>query len=208
MAQTIMPTDLLVQGNLVVTGNKPTIVRSDLTQEPNAVYPIKLTDFRVHDAMQTVLPGTAASDDLALIGGTFGSASPCLETSDLKAAGATTQYARCLVSLPPEYDTGETVIVRVHAGMVTTVSDGTATIDIECYESNGEAGVGSDLYTGAAQSINSLTLADVDFTLTSTGLQPGDVLDIRVAIAINDTSTVTAVKGRIGKISILADIRG
>lgn len=208
MTQAVIPTNLLVQGDLVVTGSKPAVVRSDITQEPSAVYPVKLTDFRVHDALQTNLPGTAAADDLALIGGTFGSASPCLETSDLKAAGATTQYARCLLELPPEYDTGETVTIRVHAGMVTTVSDGTATVAIECYESDGEAGVGSDLCTTSATSINSLTLADKDFALTSTSLAPGDVLDVRVAIAINDTSTVTAVKGRIGKISLLADIRG
>lgn len=208
MATHVIPTDTLIQGNLVVTGTRDNVSRSQITQEPLAEYPVKLTDFRTWDAMATNLPGTAAADDLALTGGTFGTNTPSLNTGDLKAAGATTQYARVLLELPPEYDTGETVVLRLHAGMVTTVSDGTATIDVECYESNGEAGLGSNLCATAATTINSLTLADKDFTITSTSLAPGDVLDVRIAIAINDTATGTTVQGRVGKVSLLCDIRG
>lgn len=208
MTHVTIPDDLRVQGDLIVGGSIPTVSRSGITQESLAEYPVKLTDFRVHDALQTNLPGTSAADDLGLTGGAFGSASPSLNSSDLKAAGATTLYARVQLELPPEYDAGQTVQIRLHAGMVTTVADTAATIDVECYESDGEAGVGSDLCTTAAQTINSLTLADKDFTITESGLSPGDVLDLRITMAINDAATGTAVQGQVGKVSLLCDIRG
>lgn len=202
--------DVLIQGNLRVTGTRtPTLDRDELTQENLAVYPIPWVEFRVWDAMQTNLPGTSATDDLALIGGTFATGVPSIQTSDLKAAGATTRYARCQVQLPPEYVAGETVTIRLHAGMVTTAADVSATVDVECYLSGRERLVdGADLCTTAAASINDTTFADKDFQITATSLSPGDVLDIRIAISVNDAATVTAVIGCIGSAELLLDIRG
>lgn len=184
------------------------IARSKLAQDTLAKYAIPLTSFRVHDAMQTNLPGTSANDDLALIGGTFGTNSPEIKTSDLKAAGATTRYARALIQLPPEYDDAQTVEIRVKGGMETTVADTSATVDVECYESDKSGGVGSDLCTTAAQSINSLTAADKDFTITASGLVAGDILDVRITVAVNDAASGTAVVAALGAIELLCDIRG
>lgn len=183
------------------------IARTKLAQDGTQAYMIPWTAFRVHDALQTNLPGTAATDDLGLIGGTFGSASPVIQTSDAKATSVT-QRARFQVALPPEYVDGETVTLRVHAGMNTTVSDGTATVDVECYESDKEGGVGSDICSTSATTINSLTAADVDFTITPSGLVSGDVLDVRVTIAITDSATGTAVIGEIGYVALLLDVKG
>jgi hypothetical protein len=113
-----------------------------------------------------------------------------------------------LVQLPPEYDDGETVQIRVHGGMKTTVSDTTATVDVECYESDKERGISADLCTTSAQTINSLTFGDDDFTITATSLVSGDVLDIRITVAITDGATGTAVLGEIGSVELLCDIRG
>lgn len=184
------------------------IARSKLAQDTLASYMIPWTAFRVFDAYATNLPGTPAADDLGLVGGTFGSASPSLQTEDLKTAGATNNRARFMVQLPPEYDDGETVQIRLHAGMLTTVADTSATIDVECYESNSEAGIGSDLCTTSATTINSLTLADKDFSITASGLVAGDWLDVRITTAVNDAASGTAVKAIIGKVSLLCDIRG
>lgn len=214
--------DLYVNGNIggntmnvpanAVTDNSVSataaIQRSKLAQNMLQSFPINMTDFRVHDAFQTLLPGTSASDDLGLYGGTFGTSGPLIRTYDVKAAGAVTLYARALVRLPAEYDPGESVSIRVRAGMVTTVADTTATVDIQAYASDKQAGVGSDLCTTSATSINSLTFANKDFALTATALSPGDWLDIRVAIAVNDAATVTAVIAAIGTIELLCDIRG
>jgi len=199
--------DMRITGNLQVDGTLPPRGRSTLQQDPNAVFAVPLVGLRVWDALATNLPATPAADDLGLVGGTFGSAAPKVSTGDVKAGGCT-RYARCQFQLPVEYDAGNTVTLRLHAGMTTTVADGSATVDIECYKSNREAGVGSDLCATAAQSINSLTFSDKDFAITPTGLTAGDVLDIRLTLAVADTATGTAVIADIGAIEMLVDIKG
>ena len=201
--------DALIQGNLTVTGTKPPVLRSELVQDNEAEYDIPFESWRVFDAYQTSLPGTSASDDLGLYAGTFGTSTPAIKTYDLKNAGATNVRARFRVQLPPEYVAGETVKIRFYAGMETTVASASATIDVEAYKTAGDGLVsGSDLVTTSATTINSLTLANKDFLVTATALSPGDWLDCRVTIAINDSATATAVIGKIGKASLLLDIKG
>lgn len=184
------------------------IERSKLQLESLAEYPVKLTDFRVWDALQTNLPGTSSSDDLGLIGGTFGSASPVLQTYDVKAAGAVTLRARTTINLPVEFGSAETVNIRVRGGMTTTVADNSATVDIEAYKIDEFGGISADLCATAAQTINSLTSADKDFVISSSTLSAGDQLDVRVSVAVNDAATGTAVKATLGKVSLLCDVRG
>ena len=179
-----------------------------LKQESDAIFPIDLTTLRVHDAYHTNLPGTAATDDLALVGGTFGTAPPVVSAGDLKAAGATTRYARFQVVLPECYDAGETVTLSVYAGMVTTIADVSCTLDVECYKLDKITGIGSDLCATAATTINSLVLAAIPFTITPSGLVAGDTFDVRIAIACNDAATVTAVTPTVSAIDLLADIKG
>lgn len=189
-------------------GTIASIARSDIDQDALASFPIPLTDFRIHDAFQTNLPGTSSGNDLGLVGGTFGSASPVLQTADLKTAGATINYARCMFALPAEYDNGQTFLIRVHGQMVTTVADTSATVDVECYKVDQAAGIGSDLCTTAATSMNSLTDADYDFTITPTGLVSGDIFDLRITSAVNDGASGTAVVAEIGSVEVVCDIRG
>jgi hypothetical protein len=204
---TIIRGDLQVQGAITATGTPQALTRDQLYQEDGAIYKVPLTDLRVWDALATNLPGTAASDDLALVGGTFATNSPTIRTSDAKAT-TVTQYARFLFSLPTEYVAGQTVLIRAHAGMITTVSDTTATVDFACYESDDVSGISADLVTTAATTINSLTDADKDFVVTATTLGPGDTLDIRMVIAITDGATATAVIGQVGAISLVLDVKG
>jgi hypothetical protein len=203
----------IVQGDLQVTGSIRTgtyatsIPRSAITEDSLAAYPIDPRSWFVWDS-GAALPNTSSSDDLGFYQGTWASATPMVRSYDVKNVGATALYARTFLTLPPEYIAGATVTLRFHAGMVTTVASASCTIDAVCYESNGEGGLGSDLVTTAAQSINSLTFADVDFQVDPTGLTAGDILDLRVHIAPSDTATVTAVIAAIGKASLLCDIRG
>lgn len=218
-----------ITGNLVVTGNisaatmdvsasavtnasvhaNAAIARSKLEQNVLEIYPIPLTDFRVWDAFQTNLPGTSASDDLGLYGGTFGTNTPKIKTYDVKNAGAVTLYARACVRVPIEYDDAQTIQLRFRAGMETTVASVSATIDCQAYERVITGGaVGSDLVSTSAQSINSLTFANIDFTLDGTDLVGGDWLDVRVVVAVNDSATVTAVIASIASIELLCDVKG
>lgn len=169
---------------------------------------IPLELLRVHDAFQTSLPTTAASDDLGLIIGTYGTDAVVVQTSDAKATSVT-QRARFSYRLPMNYVDGEAISVVAYAGMKTTVSDGTATVDFEVYKKDDSTGlVGSDLVTTAATTINSLTASAKTFTIDPTGLNHGDELDIRVTIAITDGATGTAVIGRIMKLYMFPTVKG
>lgn len=203
--------DCVFQGAVTFGGGINTkFARSQLSQEALNAYGVPFTSLRVWDALSSLLPATAATDDLGLITGTWGTSAPTVRTSDAK---ATTVTQRCafFFAMPSEYDTSETVTLRLSAGMTTTVSDGTATIDAEIYELNKTNGLGgspTDLVTTAATTINSTTFGNKDFAITSSGLAPGDILICRLTIAITDTATATAVIGTIGAIDMLLDVKG
>lgn len=209
MAQpNLITSDTLFQANFGVTGTLTTPwTQSQIKQRDAKEYVVPLTDLRVWDAFQTNLPGTAATDDLALIGGTFGTASPTVRSSD---ADNTTiqQFARFIYSLPYEYVAGQTITLRIHAGVNTSVASASATVDVVAHRMDSTAGIGSDLCSTAAQSINSTTNANKDFTITPATLGPGDAIDVRVVIAITDTATATAVIGEIGSLTFLCDVQG
>lgn len=181
---------------------------SILRQDANAIFPVNFALLRVHDAFATNLPGTAASDDLGLSSGTFGTSPMVITGGDMKALGATTRYARFQVELPECYDSAETVSISMEAGMVTTVADASCTIDLQCYKLDKAAGIGSDLCVTAAMTMNSLVFSTKTFAITSSGFEPGDVLDVRIAITCTDAATATAVIPTIGAIDLLCDIKG
>lgn len=201
--------DIQVTGNIQYGGSLvPGPTRTNLVQDDAKAYPVPFDSMRVHDALQTTLPGTSSADDLGLYGGTFGTSQPLVRTADLKTAGATTCYARFLFTLPAEYVAAETVTLRASAGMVTTVADTSATVDFQVYRVGKDNSLGSDLCATSATTINSLTFADKDFSITATTLAPGDVLDCRVALAVNDAASGTAVIAAIGGIDFLLDVKG
>lgn len=211
MTRIDFPFDVTLRGKLTANEIEVTrtkIARSSLAQDTVKAYPVDFAAMRVHDELASLLPGTAANDDLAIAGDTFGTESPHLSTGDLKGAGSTTRYARFGFQLPVEYDAAETVQVRVHAGMIGSVADTAATVDVESYKSDTEQGIGSDLVTTDAQDANSLTFADFDFDVTATNLSGGDYLDIRLAFLVNDGATGTAVEGVVGYAALLLDVRG
>ena len=172
-----------------------------------SLFPIPLQDARVHDAPDTFLPTTSATDDLGLTIGVFGTNGILIQTSDLKSAGATTRYCRWpQVQVPNNYHTAQSAFIRLYAAMLTTVSDGTATVDVEAYVSDGVGGLSADKCATAAQSMNSLTPANLDFDLGST-LLPGDILDVRITVAVNDGAGATAVIANIGRAYLAVDTR-
>ena len=206
---TRLPTNLDIEGDLIVRGALPSYPRSSLTQDDFAVMQLPLERFRVWDAIATTLPGTSATDDLGFITGTFGTAPPYVGTGDVKNT-TITRYARIGFCLPPEYVAGQSVRVNLYAGMITTISSGVATVDIEAYKmaQDGTTGMGSDLCSTAATTIKSLTFGDKPFDITATTLSPGDWLDIRVTINIVDSATATAVIGAILAAEMHLDIKG
>jgi len=202
--------DVRIAGSLTIkdTGLSVQTRSSILKQDANAIFPIDLTSLRVWDAYHTVLPGTAATDDLALIGGTFATAPPVISAGDLKNLGATTRYARFQVKLPECYEAGETVTLSISAGMATTVASASCTVDVQCYKLDRVTGISADLCATAAITINSLVFGAKNFTITPGALVAGDTFDVRIAITCDDTATATAVTPTIAAIDLLCDIKG
>lgn len=100
---TSFPGDIVVQGNIRLNGTlSPALTKANvLALAELQSFPIPLTDFRVWDAMATDLPSAGANDDLGLVGGTFGTATPSLRTQDCKTL-TNSNRARALIQLPWE----------------------------------------------------------------------------------------------------------
>lgn len=183
------------------------VARSSITQQDLVSYPIAIGEFRVWDAPSTVaVAATGANDDLAVVYNTFLTAAPTIETGDLKNAGATTRKVGFQFQLPVEYVAGQTITLRINAGMKTTVASVSATVDAQVANITNDAT--ADICATSAASINSLTPANKDFTITPTNAEPGDVLDVVLSVAVNDSGTGTAVIGQINSVAFLLDVKG
>lgn len=211
---TSFPGDIVVKGNVRVTGDiTPTKARSAiLASTSDATFPIPLTSFRVHDDMAALLPSAGGNDDLGLVEGTHGTATPMLQTQDHQSAGSMQiNYARALVQLPWEYVAGGTVKLRFMCGMITNPGDQTpgGTLDISVYKQQDDPddAIGSDLASAPVNdNMNSTTFGNVDFTITSTSLSAGDILDVLVSTNIDDDATATAVIGGISSAKLLCTV--
>ena len=191
---------------VILDGGAAAIGSTRLTwaQEDLKPYPIVISKFRVWDAPSTVQPASASSDDLGVIAGTFGSSAPILKTSSAKNT-TIGQKTRFQFEVPPEYVPGETITLRVNAGMMTSVANTSCTLDAEVVR---QAEPSTDICATNAQSINSLTAVNKDFTITPTYVVVGDILDVVLTIAATDSQNSVEVYGAINSVTMLLDIKG
>lgn len=206
---TTIPGDLVVPGALRLDGAisplkaKASVLAIASLQE----FVIPWTWWRVHDAPHTNLPGTAAADDLALVGVTFGTDVMSIQTLDFGGT-STTAYARATIPLPWNYVAGNDVKLRFSAAALTTLPDTSLTLDLAAYLSGEDSAVsGADLCTTAAKDICSLVFADQDFTITATSLNPGDMLDVRIVMAGTDAGDLGVMTGCVGAAKLVCDVR-
>jgi hypothetical protein len=200
----ILPPEVIT--NYTIAGNAD-IATTKLAQRVLAESIVPLTQARTWDAVATNLPSSAASDDLGLVSGAFGTNPVRITAGDVKALGATTRRLYLAIPIPANYEDGQTIQLQIRAKMETTVADVSCTIDAEA-RIGADGAVGSDLVTTAAQSMNSLSAASYAFTIDATGVDPGDLLEVRLSISSNDAATATAVTPAIYSIALLCDTRG
>lgn len=193
-------TDATVSGSAAIDASK-------MAQRPLQKFTVPWTSFRVWDAYATNPPSSASADDLALITGTWLTNAAKVNAGDVKTLSGTRRVI-AFVPVPDNYQDGETVTLRIRAGMETTVASSSCTVDAEAIVRNGSGVASADLVTTAAQSINSLTAADYDFQLNPSLLDPGMLLEIRLSIAYTDVATGTAVTPTIYGVDLLVDTRG
>ena len=198
-----LPDESITNASISANAN---IEPSKMAQRTFAEYHVPWTAFRVWDALTANPVSAAANDDLGLVTGIWGSAVNKMTAGDCKAS-TVTRRIYLSVPVPPNYDDGETIRLRVRAKMETTLSDTSCTIDAEAYINN-DGTLTSDLVSTAAQSMNSLTAANYDFTLSSGSIDPGDLIEVRLTVACVDAATATAVTPAIYEVALLCDTRG
>lgn len=190
-------------------GMEPPLARASLRQDSLQSFTIPMTSFRVYDAMHTLSPGTPAWDDLGLVGDEVVNTGFSLQTQDEKSFGAARSHlSGVLYPMPIEYVQGGLVRIRLHAGMVGAIADVSAACIVNVNKSDEELGVGAELVVGGGQSCNSLAFADYDFTVEPATLVPGDLLNIRLAVLLQDNATGTPVIAAIGSVKLLCDVKG
>lgn len=206
---TTFPGDVVCVGDLRLTGNvTPLKNKSALLANEGKEKVVPSSSLRIWDNNDALLPETPANDDLGLVGGTFATNSPSVQTVDFGGT-STTAYARTQVEVPQDYVAGQSFKLRFHGGMHTTVADTTCTLDIAAYKNDEERGISADLASAAvANNIKSLSYVDVDFTITATALNPGDILDVRISInGVDSADSGANIRGVIGAIKVVYDGR-
>lgn len=195
---------LKIEPGTTITG----LTRTSIDKDSLVAFAIPWENWRVWNS-GAALPNVSALDDLGFYTGTYGTDTQSLKTYDVKTVGATTLYARTSIVLPAEYIDTDSVSIRLGCGMLGAVADASCTVDIEAWLSDGEAiKTGSDLYTGASQSCNSLTFADLSYALDGSVLSTASVIDVRLTVAVNDGAGGASVQACIGSAVLLCDIRG
>lgn len=177
------------------------IVRSKLAQEALESYPIPLAEFRAADGAALGIADVNDAGDHYL----------AYSTNTWKLMGnspdSDTQTDVSLIqfALPPEYDDGQTITVRINAEY--TADGDTKSLDLEVYKANKtDASVGSDICATAVQTLTA-TDAAYDFTVTPTGLTGGDLLNIKITTAFQDSDGAVG-EAEINSVEVLLDIKG
>lgn len=143
---------------------------------------VPLLDARVFDAPTTLLPaGAGATDDMGMNTGTYGTTNPTMNSLDVGGGGEAFN-ARIQIQVPTNYVQGDVLTLEVNVTEVVACVT-SATLDLTCYRT---AAPTVDICATAVQSIVGATATDYDFTLTSTGILPGEILDVVL------TTTLTA----------------
>lgn len=146
-------------------------------------FQIPLTAWRQHDAIGVNI-ATAGNDDLGLVSGTYLTDAPTI-TSGTVSNTTATRYARAHVSVPPDYIAGQPINFICQFAR-TDAAEATATVDLEVVNHNASAT--TDICATAAQNVNTSASGTLTFTITPSSVAAGALLDVRITVAIDDTS--------------------
>lgn len=147
-----------------------------------AVFSIPLANLRKTGAYKDALADTPGTN---LLGQADAAGSAVVGTTTNGGATASaSESAGFFFPLPADYVAGGAITVRVRA-KVSAAREVAQTVDVVA-KKVGDAAVGSDICATAAQALTT-AYANYDFTITPTGLVAGDVLQVDVYLATDDT---------------------
>jgi hypothetical protein len=141
-------------------------------------------NWRIWNAIETNLAATDGTDDLGLVTGTFGAASPSLNVTVATPTTAPFYAREPGFVVPSNYAAGTNLTLKIT--VVETVAATTATVDAVVLRRDDPAG--PDINGTAAQSVVGGAAGEKSFTLNGTSVVPGEVLDIRINLTLNDAS--------------------
>ncbi len=181
------------------------ITRAKLAQSVGK-YSVPWHAFKKTD-MVTNLAATGDGTSMGIAAGTHGTDAPKLVGFDT-ATDTKTDLTRFFFTLPPEYDAGQTIILRCRAN-VDSDPQVSATLDAQIFLSDDEGlKDGVDLVATNAIDIKTEAWGNRDFTINAGSLAPGDVLDCELTTVVNDAGGGGTSKSQIGLVQFMLDIRG
>lgn len=157
---------------------------------------LDFTQFRIHNAMQTLLGGTPAVDDIGLVGTAFGTAAVLQSLTADEADDD--NFARILWAVPEDYVAGTDITVT---SVVTEeeIAGASAGLDLEARRTSD---VGTELQTTDAAAITVVGGQTVVHTITGTAILAGEVLDLRFNLDIDNTAGPGTVHYNIDSITV------
>lgn len=197
----------LLKGLKAQAANGLSMARSGLVPDLAKPYVLALTSWLVTGTGAGL--GAAAGTPAGAFGltvGVFGTNSPKI-LGEAASGASKTNKMRCLFALPVEYKAGGNITVRVKCQETVAAAQVATTVDLSAYKCDKAAGIGADLCATNAQDVT-VVAANADFSLTPTGLVPGDVLDIEINIVTNDTGGAHGTIAAIFDTEILLDVQG
>lgn len=174
--------------------------RSSAATETSQKIRIPLTAFKNADG--SAIPATTpGAGQYAAISGGFGVGGHKLQ-GEAASGNTKTPTCKATFAMPQNYVAGTSFTLEV-TERVSAVANTTADIDANLFKSNENGGVtGSDLCVTSAITHNSTSWVTQVFTITTTGLSPGDEIDIYLRHTVNDSGGATGAKGEIGGVAI------
>lgn len=194
--------DATIDNTGALTIAADSVERSMVAQEAAESYPIDLTALRTAD-----LAGPLAVSDSQGAGDHYLalSSNTIILYGNSPSSSTETDTSYFTFSLPPEYDDGQTITLRVNC--LYTADGDTKTVEAQVYKVNKTSGaVGSNLVSGGAQALTA-SAAATDFTVDPTGLVGGDLFNCKL-ITVFEDSNGTVGEAQVNSIEFLLDITG
>ena len=160
-----------------------TLTRADLTEETLVAYGIPVNQIMAADGAPLGVTETAG-DFFLNLGTNFMNLRGEEANNETETSVGYIQFI-----LPPEYVAAGDVKIRFRCQLDGAGTDNSSTLDVEAFEM-ADGAVGSDICATAAESFAAKsTYYNKDFTITATGLVAGDILVIKVTVAVIENAS-------------------
>lgn len=185
------------------SGATHAITRTDLASESGSAFPVALVNFRQAAAVKDALPDAPDATSLGLADAA-GSVIVGTTVNGGSTASAS-ETAHIQIVIPQNYVAATDVTLRVRA-KVSAVPTVGATIDAVVKEF-ADGALGSDICATDAITLTD-AYANCDFTITGTDLVAGDIVDVVLTGAADDTGGTIDAYVAIAGVSLLATTKG